>query len=278
MFLILCHTNDVSATWVYQQLVKRGFPSIHLLTAEALAYALRWEHRLEADNISVTIDLAQGLTIETSNVQGVLNRLCFVPTEHLATASPKDREYAAQELFSFFLSWLHSLPCPVLNEPTPHGLGGRERRLPEWLWLAAQAGLKTPRYVNAVDQAFRVDGSATGWWARLADGSEGPFQPLTASLCQSSAIELVEPVRGSLHSVLVIGDHVIGSGLPDEVRQGCRRLAVASQTALLGIEFIQASDGELTFWKATPFPDLRGGEPVLEALMETFGLGQGVKA
>ena len=278
MFLILCHANDVSATWVYRQLIKRGFPSIHLLTAEALAYALRWEHQLETDNISVKIDLAQGLTIETSNVQGVLNRLCFVPTGHLATARSKDRDYAAQELFSFFLSWLHSLPCPVLNEPTPHGLVGRERRLPEWLWLAAQAGLKAPRYMNAVDQAFRADGAMSGWWARRADGSEGPFQPLTASLLKSSAIELVEPVPGSLCRVLVIGNHIIGSGLSDDLHEGCRRLATASQTAILGIEFVKASDGELTFWKATPFPDLRGGEPVIEALIETFRLGQGAKA
>jgi hypothetical protein len=76
----------------------------------------------------------------------VLNRLVSVPDEMLRPAHPQDRDYVTQELTAFFLSWLYSLPPPVLNRPAPHGLCGSWRHRSQWVWLAARAGLPTPSY------------------------------------------------------------------------------------------------------------------------------------
>ena len=59
------------------------------------------------------------------------------------------------------------------------------------------------------------------------------------------------------------------------IRQGCRRLAELSHTALLGVEFTTSSAGPWTFAGATPMPDLRlGGEALLDALASAPGVNR----
>jgi hypothetical protein len=47
---------------------------IEVVTAEALAYSLVWEHRLGTRETLVRIELADGRVIRGDDVQGVLNR------------------------------------------------------------------------------------------------------------------------------------------------------------------------------------------------------------
>ena len=70
---------------------------------------------------------------------------------------PADREYVAQEMNAFLLSWLATLPCPVLNRPDP-GHDGSLHWLPvQWVRLATRLGVP----VLPVSWRIAPDGGAT---------------------------------------------------------------------------------------------------------------------
>jgi hypothetical protein len=143
MFLVLCSANDVAAIWVYLQLKKTLGDEIDLVTAEMLAHALRWEHRITRDGISTKITLADGRLISSDDISATLNRLDDIPAS-FSRAAEADREYAAAELRAFFASWLHALPGPSWNRATPSGLSGSTwRQQAEWNLLASRAGFAT---------------------------------------------------------------------------------------------------------------------------------------
>ena len=241
MWLVLCPRTDSSALWAYQGLAARGLAPLELVSAEALACALHWEHRVGPGGATVAITLADGRTIRAEMVRGVLNRLVTVPPEHLLLAAPSDREYAAQELNAFYMSWLHALPAPVLNRPTAQGLSGAWRHMSEWAWLAARAGLPAAPYRQSSRDPL-PEGGTTGLLAPDA------------------------PVR----TVVVVGGRTCGAA-PAGVLEGCRRLAALAGTPLLGVELGQGAAGPWTFAGATPLPDLRaGGEALLDALYATM--------
>jgi len=163
----------------------------------------------------------------------------YPPQGDLLLIHPSDREYVLQELTAFFLSWLHALPGPVLNRPTPQSLCGRPRSLVEWLWLAKRAGLPIPRYRQS-------NQDTVGWHAlhvRLRDA--GP----------------------DLRTLVVVRESVVGESAPPPIEEGCRRLGVLSGTGLLGVELTVRKGGAWEFAGSTCLPDLRlGGEMLLDVL------------
>jgi len=239
MWLILCEPNDLAALWAYQGLKKLGHESLELVSSEMLAYSLHWEHRLGDAGSQVKIELSDGRAFSSDSIRGILNRLLVVHIEHLQLANPADRDYAIQELTSFFSSWLHAMPDPVLNRPTPYGLAGHWRPLSEWFWLAGKAGLPITSYKE----------SAREYKNEVAyEGNEPDYS---------------NPEKYAI----VIGEHVICSSAPPEIQESCLRLASLSKTILLGIKFKNSSDSSWTFAGATPMPDLRlGGEKLLGVL------------
>src|SRR5437762_118469 len=144
MWLLLCDRGDLPALWAYQGLGARGL-ALELVTTELLRHALGWGHRLGREGTTVRIELADGRTIDSGRIRGVLNRVAFVPPPAAGTVGP-DQAYAQQELHAFWLSWLASLPGPILNPPSPQGLGGPWYDQTEWLMLAARARLATVPY------------------------------------------------------------------------------------------------------------------------------------
>jgi hypothetical protein len=125
----------------------------------------------------------------------------------------------------------------VLNRATPRGLSGSWRHRSEWVWLAAQAGLPTPRYLQSSSRGGEVGD------AQLTS----PASPLA--------------------TVFVVGEHVVGEIAPPSILSGCQRLARLTGTSLLGIDFTVDAGGAWTFSGATPQPDLRlGGNALLDAL------------
>lgn len=238
MWLILCSAYDTHALWAYEGLKARGLSPIEVVDAESLASSPRWEHRLDADGDRVTINLRDGRVIKHDDVRGVLNRLTYIPTPHLAMSG--DQDYISQEFMAFFMSWLNALPQPVLNPATPQGLCGRWRHVSEWVLLAAAAGLPTPTYrQSSLDEI---------------DDTRAPRR--------------LFPVGTSTRTAIVVGEHVVSPhALPTEIRQACRRLAELSETPLVGVEFAETDGSAWTFANANPLPELRlGGEPVLDAL------------
>jgi hypothetical protein len=154
------------------------------------------------------------------------HRLVAVPDRHLALAREADRDYARQELFAFFVSWLTSLPGRVVNRPTPQGLCGSWRHRSEWLALAAAAGLETV--------PFRMNG----------DVPDGGF-------------------FAAARTVVVVEGEALGAGLPSAVRAGCVRLAELAGATVLGVEL--AADGRVTGATPLPDLRL-GGERALGLL------------
>ena len=237
MWLVLCPSTDLSALWAARGLAARGLKPVEIITEEALAYNQRFEHRLVAGRTSVRITLADGRVIDSATVRGTLNRLQLVPGSHLRTNS-KDRQYAEQELFALYLSWLHALPGKMLNRPTAQGLGGEWRQPSEWVWLANQAGLLTALY------------------------SESEFrEPPMPSM----------PETAPNRTVIVVDGISCGAVAPQSVTAACARLSELSATKLLGVGFNVTPGGQWIFTGATPFPELRiGGNKLQDALVQAL--------
>ena len=251
MWLVLCDANDASATLVFQALRARGIAPLELITADALALAEEWEHRIEGDAASVRVRLGDGRTFEGGALRGVLNRLFTAPTWHWRAAAKADQEYVQQELIAFFLSWLNALPCPVINRPTPQGLCGRWRSEAEWVCLAQRAGLPVAPY-------------------------------------RASSLDRIDEMRGekrllvpgaSTRSVIVVNGTVAGTSVPDELKDACAAFAKEAETELIGLDFIDGAAGPWTFVGANPMPDLRWGGPALiDALVEALAMREQVPA
>lgn len=245
MWLVLCDANDASAILAFQALRARAGAPLELVTAEALSLAEEWEHRIESDGTSVRCRLGDGRSFSGDELRGVLNRLYTAPTAHWRAAPKVDQEYVQQELIAFFLSWLHALPCPVINRPTPQGLCGQWRAESEWVWLAQSAGLPVAPYRQSSHD--RID-EMKGEKRLIAPGA-------------------------AVQTVIVVDGTVTGASAPDAVKEGCRRLAQAAGTELLGLDFLPGAAGEWTFAGANPMPDLRyGGHALIEALIEALAI------
>jgi hypothetical protein len=224
--------------WAYQGLRRRGLLPLELVTAEMLLHGCKWEHRVGHSEASINITLADGRVINNKAVRGTINRLTHVPLQQLAGAP--DYDYATQEYAAFFMSWLYSLPQPVLNSTAAGGFSGAWRHLSEWVALAAQAGLPTPVYRQTSED--RID--------------------------EKLEVRRLLPEGAPTTLFITIGNRVVGPPLPRQIREGCVRLAQLAETRLLGIELgMNPSSNSWIFAEATPLPDLRaGGEPLLDAL------------
>jgi hypothetical protein len=232
MRLLLCEPHDTSALWVLRELRAQDL-EVEFVTSADLARARRWEHRIEDGAAWTAIELGDGRRIDSRAVRGVLNRVETAGLASLARAAPADRDYAIQELWAFWTSWLESLPDPVLNRPARLGLSGPWLHGSEWLVLAAAAGLATPPY-------------------RAEDGAE-PVPPAPAGH---------EPL------LIVVSGAVVGPPAPDAVLRGCQELSRAASCELLGVSFRNGWE----FAGATPLPDLRrGGRAIVDVLARALG-------
>jgi hypothetical protein len=149
MWLILCLSSDTPALWAHQGLRAKGLEPLELVTTEMLGHGVHWEHRLGINGASIDFTLNDGRKIRSDTIRGVLNRILWIPTEHLPYIQERDREYAIQEFLAFFTSWLYALPQPVLNRPRPPGLSGQLRHVSEWIWMASSVGLPIFDYIQS---------------------------------------------------------------------------------------------------------------------------------
>jgi hypothetical protein len=239
MWLVICDAADIAGIWAYRRLAERGLRPLELFTAQVLATAVRVDHRVGANGAFSEIETADGRCLRSTDIEGTLNRLTWVPDHHLKIAAPPDSEYAANELNAMFLSWLSSLPGTMLNRPSSGGLAGRWRHPSEWALLAARAGLTPhPYHMSTAD----------------------PPHPPTPTEASDSVGEVI--------TVFVVSNRVVArEHLPARVREGCRRLSLIAGTPLLGIDLAQVGGRPWSFVTATPVPNLvAGGDDLVEAI------------
>ena len=233
MYLVLCATDDFPALWAARGLRERGLLPLEIVSDKELAFNRGLVHTIIDAQPGIEIALADGRVIEGAAVRGTLNRLQTVPADHIMAAGPKDQQYAQQELFALFLSWLHGMPGSVVNRPTPQGLSGSWRHWSEWCWMAGNSGLATKHYGQ--------DGNGESY--------RGSAQILTTQ------------------TLIVLDNAVFGPSPPAPVAEGCVRLAELSETRLLGVTFEITRDHLWLVSAITPLPDLRtGGVELLDAL------------
>lgn len=246
---MLCEHYDEAATWAGEGLSARGLP-VERVTADDLADATRWSHRVGAAGTTFGVELDDGRVVDHETVLGTLNRLVTSPTSQLRAADPADRDYAAQELFAFSLSWLWSLPGPMLNRPTPQGLSGYWRHESEWAVLAARAGLRTAPYTM-------TSAESNGRWMLAEEAMD----------------------EDRVTTLFVVDGQVIGEPHHRAVTDGCRQLAALSGSTLVGIDLVDeqpfggggTGPERWTFLQASPLPELRlGGDALLDALAAVF--------
>lgn len=248
MWLVLCSSSDMSAHWAFQGLMQMGLAPLQLVTAESLASARTWEYRVNSSGAQVTIALANGTVIRSSQIRGVLNRLT-APSDFTArSAVAADRQYAAAEMQAFYLSWLHSLPGVVINKPSPLGLSGPWMHASEWTLRASHAGLRTCTYRQSAHES-----------ATVADVSR-------ASLSRK---------RTAARHVIALRGEIFGAQAPADVAHACGRLARAAKTEMLGLQLNCREGDEWTFADATALPDLRiGGAPLLRRMAQILVTGE----
>lgn len=203
MLLVLCGADDIDAVWAATGL-RRGGPSpVEVVLPEELVVGSVWEHEVIGGRASTDVALADGRVLATRELTGVLNRLVEVPPGSLGRLPDGDRPYALEEFTALFSAWLLSLPCPVLNPPSPACLIDW-RRSAEWRVLAAGAGLP-----------------AAPWRAGSRDRAGG------------AGAAVGDP---RVHRVLVAGGVVVGDA-PAEVAAALGRLAATSGVALFEARF-----------------------------------------
>jgi hypothetical protein len=221
--LVLAEARDSSALWLAGRLRAQQVQAVEVVTPLQLVCSPRLVHRLATEASGFEICLADGRVLDSAGVDGVVNRLVTVPTQHLQRAAPVDRTYAAGELHAFLLGWLGSLACPVLNPPQPDCLVGPWRPPMEVLHLAAQAGL--------------------------------PFvaQPIGEAPIRG-------PVSGG--SSFVLDGQVLGAPRPAPLRDALLRFAALWGARLLQVDFDLGTKG-LALRSATSFVDFRAGGDLL---------------
>lgn len=214
--LVLYDDADTSAAWVSTGLRVRG-ANVVAATASELECALRCEHRVEDDRISIELILPGGRRWSDGEVTGVLDRLRYMPTPTTPGVAAADREYAREEQNALTLSWLTGLAragCPFIGRPHAAGLSGEWRYQSEWRSLARAAGLPTAQLVldtdattdlpnfQAMSSAISLCGQAFG--ALTPQHSRGVVR--LAGLVDSDALTVWFDAQGQVVGADPLGD------------------------------------------------------------------------
>ncbi len=238
--MVLTEPTDPDGAWLTRGLQAKGLEPVLHLTTDDLVQGATWVHTVGEEGAGFMVQLADGTTIRSEQIAGVVNRIGYITPAHAIDVVDTDREYVLHELNAFFMSWLASVQALVLNPPTARGLAGAWRPRSEWAHLASQAGLD--------------------------------HMPVTSS---DSGLE---PARlGTAHdglTAITVAGGIVDNGLSDGLRQSSLRLAELAATPLLGMEFVVDGEGGLALAAVTPQPSLQAvGDAVIDAIGHALGVG-----
>lgn len=217
--LMFANAGDEVAAGFVRRYARCG---VRLVTPRDLSRA-GWlcEFRDGASSVQAVVD---GRPVPQGRLAGVIARLGCVTTADLPHIEAGDRAYVAAEMRAFLAAWLHALPCPVLNRPSPTCLAGNWWPPHKWVQTAVRLGIR----VSVVEQ--RVDLGA----------SRRRHHPTTRD--------------ASVTNVTIVGSRTIGRASPRLVRQA-RMLSHAAGLDCVTVQFSSPTD-EAVFLGATLWPDL----------------------
>jgi len=240
-YAVLAHRGDTDAELLARELALRD-PGSFIAWEDELLLGSRFTHRLDEGGVGTEILCAGGRRLDSSSLRGLACRLTHTLPPQFAAAPQADRDYAAMESHALLLSWLESLPCPVVNPASPRSLNGPALGLLEWLSLAAASGLRSRRVALAPPGA---PPPYEGWEPLAGDlGSATTALPTAANGDGADGWGQLwaEPV-GEAAELLVVGERVLGGASAEET-ESCARLARRAGCSLLGVHVAAAADGE----------------------------------
>ena len=123
VWLVLTEPTDPDGAWLAHGLQARGLDPVLHLTTDDLVEGATWAHTVGEHGAGFRVRLADGTTLRSEQIAGVVNRIGYITPAHVIDVVEADREYVLHELNAFFMSWLASVQAPVLNPPTARGFG-----------------------------------------------------------------------------------------------------------------------------------------------------------
>ena len=237
---------------------RHGPDQVKLVLAEELAYSPYWKHYLEDGKVTTELRLRDGAALNSECIGVVFNRLLAPILPYFASA--KDQNYAVMEMYALYLSWLSSLPCPVVNKASSIGLGIQTRSHAEWLLLAGQAGLPVRGFHFTSDPRWINEKKYSPYRPQLNVGAFD-FEKISSPPIGHEPTFYLEKVGEERETMLVSLPHVTGR-LSKLFGAALKRLARLAGCDLLQVFFAPASSSqehtkENEKWKVcnvTPFP------------------------
>jgi hypothetical protein len=199
-----------------------------VLTAADLS-AAGWHDPLAEAGVGTAV--IAGRPVGVGVIRAVLVRLPWVSEDELPHVVAEDRSYVAAEMSAFLVAWLSRLRCPVVNRPSPVGLGGPSWRQEKWLHLAGRLGI--------------------------------PVRPLQRQVALAAADP--PPYTGECATVTVVGSRTFGAADPT-LGAHARRLADAAEVDLLAAHFDGPAPGA-PLVGVDPWPDVSPPE-VADAVLD----------
>lgn len=142
MVCILLNKDDPSGLWLSRSLQQTGRKDIKLVSAEELVYAPYFCCGFQNGKVFFDIRLANGFVFSNDTVSTVLNRIYYLPLQHIQQFKQEDRPYVESELTATFTFLFSILPGQIFNETTGQGFCGKRRSGLEWMQLAQKAGFE----------------------------------------------------------------------------------------------------------------------------------------
>lgn len=118
-----------------------------LVNADTLTASRNWDFRLAKNGAaSFLCEMYNGNTLESAGISAIFNRIQYIDMGHWKAAKEKERNYAEQEFYAFFLGWLLSFKGKITNLPSPLNISGTYFQPFVWRMLAAKEGIAVKDY------------------------------------------------------------------------------------------------------------------------------------
>jgi hypothetical protein len=225
MVCILLNKDDQRGLWLSRLLQQTGRKDIKLISAEELVYAPDFSCGFKNGKAFFNITLPNKFVFSNDTVSKIINRIQYLPLQHLQQFKEEDRLYVEAEFTATFTFLFSILPGNIFNQTTGMGFCGRRRSQLEWLLLAQKAGFEK-----------------------------------TELLYQNKEL-YTEPVstKSEIKSILFFNNKYYGSEDNNEAGELCMKLGQLSGEKILEIYF-NATDNKLFFVEAKTTPSFQNAD------------------